>query len=88
MLQAKEGSQPCYPSSFCSCPAWAGALCGKAELRVVPSPPILVSLPTAVAAAQWLLSNRASKTKILQRASPLKHIPKRESLPRTGGPRL
>lgn len=29
-------------------------------LRVVPSPPILAALPTAVAAAQWLLSNGTS----------------------------
>lgn len=28
--------------------------------RVVPSPPILAALPTAVAAAQWLLSNGTS----------------------------
>lgn len=57
-------------------------------LRVVPSPPILATLPTAVAAAQWLLSNGASKTKILRLASPFKHIPKRRSLLQTEGPRL
>lgn len=89
-LRRIPSSQP--PLLFLQLPLARRTLAGlgvvqeRLGLRVVLRPPILVAFPTAVAGTPWLLSNRASKTKIFQLASPLEHIPKRRSLPQTWGP--